>query len=66
MLRIVFSIASLPAASTTAIVSAPPKSRWKFYAQVQRLRFHTAWIKSGSRGFATGCLLDAGEQTLSA
>jgi hypothetical protein len=42
--RIVFSIAHCQQHPPARLVSATTKSRWKFYAQVQRLSFHTAWV----------------------
>ena len=45
-LRIVFSIALCQQHLPVRLVSAATKSRWKFYAQIQRLSFHTAWVKS--------------------
>src|SRR6266478_4359898 len=45
--------------------STTTKSRRKFYAQVQRRSFHTAWVKNGSRGLAAGCLLCPRERTSS-
>ena len=47
-LRIVFSIAYHQQHLPVRLVSATTKSRWKFYAQVQCLSFHTAWVKTGS------------------
>ena len=41
-IRIVFSLAFCQ-----RLVSATTKSRWEIYAQVQRLSFHTAWVRSG-------------------
>ena len=41
-LRIVFSIAYCQQHLPMRLVSATTKSRWKFYAKVQRLSFHTA------------------------
>ena len=41
-LRIVFSIALCQQHLPVRLVSAATKSRWKFYALVQRLSFHTA------------------------
>src|ERR1700694_5201910 len=33
------------------LVSTSTKSRWKFYTQVRRRSFHTAWTHTGSRDF---------------
>jgi hypothetical protein len=49
MLRIVFSIVYYQQHLPVRLVSATTKSRWKFYAQVQRLSFHTAKTHCGSR-----------------
>src|SRR5882762_4160994 len=43
--RIVFSIAFFRQKLPVHLVSASTKSRRKFYAQVGRLSFHTAWVK---------------------
>jgi hypothetical protein len=55
MLRIVFSIAFCQQHLPVRLVSATTKSRWKFYAQVQRLSFHTAWVNRV--GFTVGLSL---------
>ena len=47
MLRIVFSIAYCQQHLPVRLISATTRSRWKFYAQVQRLSFHTGWTQSG-------------------
>src|SRR6267154_5424712 len=46
-LRIVFSIAFCQQHPPVRLASVTTKSRWKFYAQVERLSFHTAWVISG-------------------
>ena len=46
-LRIVFSIALCQRHLPVRLVSAATKSRWNFYALVQRLSFHAAWVKNG-------------------
>jgi len=46
-LRTVFSIALRQQHLSVRLVFAATKSRWKFYTQVLRLSFHTAWVKNG-------------------
>src|ERR1700694_6308069 len=46
MPRIVFSIAFFREKLPVQLVSASMKSRRKFYTQVRRRSFHTAWVKS--------------------
>src|SRR3979490_2853379 len=41
--RIVFSIAFFRQKLPVQLVSTSTKSRWKFYTQVRRGSFHTAW-----------------------
>jgi hypothetical protein len=43
MPRIVFSIAFFRQKLPVQLVSTSTKSRWKFYTQVRRGSFHTAW-----------------------
>src|SRR6202158_3595509 len=43
MPRIVFSIAFFRQKLSVQLVSTSTKSRWKFYTQVRRRSFHTAW-----------------------
>src|ERR1700676_3891637 len=45
--RIVFSIAFSQEKSPVQSVSTTAKLKQKFYAQVQRRSFHTAWVKTG-------------------
>src|SRR5260370_35060046 len=45
--------------------STTTKSRRKFYAQVQRRSFHTAWVRLGHCDLAEGCPFCPQEQTLS-
>jgi hypothetical protein len=45
--RIVFSIAFSQEKSPVQSVSTTTKLRQKFYRQVQRRSFHTAWVKTG-------------------
>src|ERR1700687_945174 len=45
MPRIVFSIAFFQDKLPVQLVSASMKSRWKFYTQVRRRSFRTAWKK---------------------
>src|ERR1700682_1601851 len=45
MPRIVFSIAFFRQKLPVQLVSTSTKSRWKFYTQVRRRSFHTAWVK---------------------
>src|ERR1700694_1400398 len=47
MPRIVFSIAFFRQKLPVQLVSTSTKSRWKFYTQVRRGSFHTAWTHSG-------------------
>src|ERR1700694_4871311 len=47
--RIVFSIAFSEEKSPVQSVSTTTKLRQKFYAQVQRRSFHTAWVRPGRR-----------------
>src|SRR6476620_6220822 len=56
-LRIVFSIAYCQQHPPVRLVSATTKSRWKFYAQVRRLSFHTAWVISRQAQPRTACPL---------
>jgi hypothetical protein len=56
-LRIVFSIAYHQQHLPVRLVSATTKSRWKFYAQVQRLSFHTVWTHCGHGIGFGGCRL---------
>src|SRR5260370_22956444 len=49
MPRIVFSFAYFRQKLPVQLVSTATKSRWKFYAQVGRRSFHTAWTRSGPR-----------------
>src|ERR1700716_2429304 len=44
MPRIVFSIAFFRQKLPVQLVSTSTKSRWKFYTQVRRGSFHTAWV----------------------
>jgi hypothetical protein len=53
MLRIVFSIVYYQQHLPVRLVSATTKSRWKFYAQVQRLSFHTAKTHKGHQARAS-------------
>jgi hypothetical protein len=46
--RIVFSIPLLPIAATAGFVFRLTKSRRTFYAQIERLCFHAAWVESRS------------------
>src|ERR1700730_8883164 len=46
MPRIVFSFAFFRQKLPVQLVSTATKSRWKFYAQVGRRSFHTAWTHS--------------------
>ena len=62
-LRIVFSIAFCQQHLPVRLLSATMKSRWKFYAQVQCLSFHTAWVKSGPWRVLERCPLYPDEQT---
>ena len=48
-LRIVFSIAFCQQHLPVRLVSAATKSRWKFYALVQRLSFRTTWASRRHR-----------------
>ena len=61
MLRIVFSISYYQQHLPVRLVSATTKSRWNFYAQVQRLSFHTAWVIRV--GFDARPLLDIPQST---
>src|SRR5258708_6019408 len=45
MPRIVFSFAFFRQKLPVQLVSTATKSRWKFYAQVWRRSFHTAWTR---------------------
>ena len=45
--RIVFSIAFFRQKLPVQLVSTSTKSRWKFYTQVRRGSFHTAWVNFG-------------------
>jgi hypothetical protein len=47
--RIVFSIAFFRQKLPVQLVSPSTKSRRKFYTQVERYSFHTAWVICGSR-----------------
>src|SRR4029077_11723470 len=63
-LRIVFSIALCQQHLSVRLVSAATKSRWKFYAQVQRLSFHAAWTRSRHpRAAAASIRIAIGEAT---
>ncbi len=44
MPRIVFSITFFRQKPPVQLVSTSTKSRWKFYTQVERRSFHTAWV----------------------
>ncbi len=66
MLRIVFSIAYCQQHLPVRLVSATTKSRWNFYAQVQRLSFHTGWVKNGSPDAQAGGPLCSLERTSAA
>jgi hypothetical protein len=50
-LGMVFSITLCQQHLPVRLVSAATNSRWKFYAQVQRLSFHTAKTRSGRSCF---------------
>src|SRR6266851_9214061 len=54
---IVFSIAFFRHKLPVQLVSTSTKSRWKFYTQVWRGSFHTAWVRTGSIDAPTSCLL---------
>lgn len=62
-LRIVFSIALCKQQLPVRLIPAATKSRWKFYTQVQRLSFHTAWVKNRQRTGAHRCPLCRQERT---
>jgi hypothetical protein len=62
-LRIVFSIALCKQQLPVRLIPAATKSRWKFYTQVQRLSFHTAWVKNRQRTGAYRCPLCRQERT---
>src|SRR5712672_2132554 len=46
--RIVFSIAVSRPRLPAQLVSVSMKLRQMFYTQIERRRFHTAWVKNGS------------------
>jgi hypothetical protein len=52
MRRIVFSIAFFRHGLTVQLVSTSTKSRLRFYTQVSRRTFHTAWTPTRSLAFA--------------
>src|SRR5882757_6417157 len=63
--RIVFSIVFSQEKSPVQSVSTTMKLRHKFYAQVQRRSFHTAWVQTGSGHAKTACPFYPQEQTSS-
>jgi len=55
MPRIVFSIAFFRQKPPVQLVATSTKSRWKFYTQVERQSFHTAWVNRVDLAMPAGC-----------